>query len=154
RFYRRYHRILGHGILVTVLGPLVLALAGAAWIGWSAFPQLWLWLQLALLGHLFTDIVFYGWPVQLLWPFSTHGWGVGLLTWNDLVPTLVLYLATAVALLWPVAAAPAAGLGIGSLLLYLLWRWAVPGPRSGWSGWLSGGWAPRAAPVWRWLTGD
>lgn len=154
QFYRRYHRILGHGILVTLLGPLALALGGAACLGWSAFPLLWFWLQVSLLGHLVTDILFYGWPVQLLWPFSARGWGVGLLTWNDLVPTLVLYLATAVALLWPDAALPAAALGIGGLLGYLLWRWAVPRPRTGWRGWLAGGWAPRAAPMWRWLTGD
>jgi hypothetical protein len=30
----------------------------------------------------------------------------------------------------------------------------VPRPQHGWRGWLTGGWAPRAAPFWRWCTGD
>lgn len=154
RFYARYHRILGHGILVTLLGPVFLALVGATWLGWSAFLVLWPWLQMSLLAHLATDVWFYDWPVQLLWPFSRRGWAVGLLTWNDLVPTLLLYSATAVALLWPPAAVGAAVGGIGGLLAYLLWRAARPRTAAGWGGWLTGSWAKHAAPFWRWATGD
>ncbi len=154
RFYRRYHRILGHGILVTLLGPPLLALIGVATFGWSAFLPFWIWTQVSLLGHLVTDVCFYNWPAQLLWPFSSRGWAVGLLTWNDLVPTLILYTATAAALLVPTVAVAAAAGGIGALAAYLLWRAARPRPDTGWSGWLTGSWAAQSAPVWRWLTGD
>jgi len=154
RFYRKYHRILGHGVLMTLFGPLLLALVGAAAFGWEALATLWLWLQVSLLAHLITDIYFYNWPVQLLWPFSRRGWGVGLLTWNDLVPTVLLYTATAVALTWPPGAQPAALAGIAGLTLYLLWRSVRPRPEDGWSGWLTGSWATHSAPFWRWLTGD
>lgn len=154
RFYEKFHRILGHGILVTVLGPLLLALLGAACFGWAALPALWLWLQLSLVAHLATDVLFYDWPVQLLWPFSKRGWAGGLLEWNDLVPTVLLYGATAVALLWPPAAVAAATVGIGGLALYLLWRAVRPRSVEGWGGWVTGSWAVRAAPFWRWLTGD
>jgi membrane-bound metal-dependent hydrolase YbcI (DUF457 family) len=154
RFYRKYHRILGHGILVTLFGPLLLSLFGAAFFGLEALPALWFWLQLALLGHLVTDVCFYDWPVQLLWPFSRHGSAIGLLTWNDLVPTVLLYSTTAVALIWPRAAQAAAAAGIGGLAIYLLWRALRPRTREGWSGWVTGSWAARSAPFWRWLTGD
>src|SRR5205823_6083543 len=115
---------------------------------------LWGWLQLALLAHLFTDVCFYRWPVQLLWPVSSQGLGWGLLTWNDLIPTLLLYGGTVLALTWPAAALPAAAGAVGGLLVYLGWRAVQPRQATGWSGWLTGGWAPHAAPVWRWLTGD
>jgi membrane-bound metal-dependent hydrolase YbcI (DUF457 family) len=154
RYYRKYHRILGHGILMTVLGPLLLALLGASAFGFETLATLWPWLQVALLAHLVTDIYFYKWPVQLLWPFSQRGWGVGLLTWNDLVPTALLYSTAAVALSWPAGARVAAAAGIGGLTLYLAWRTVRPRPEDGWSGWLTGSWAARSAPFWRWLTGD
>jgi membrane-bound metal-dependent hydrolase YbcI (DUF457 family) len=154
RFYRRYHRILGHGLPLTIIGPLLLALIGVAIHGWAALPVLWPWLQGSLLAHLVTDVCFYNWPVLLLWPFSSRGWGLGLLAWNDLVPTLLLYTAAVVALGWPVAAVPAAVGGIGGLALYLLWRAVRPEPESAWGRWLTGAWANRSAPLWRWLTGD
>jgi membrane-bound metal-dependent hydrolase YbcI (DUF457 family) len=154
RFYRRYHRILGHGVLVTVLAPLFLALFGGWLLGWAALPLLWFWLQVALLGHLLTDVTFYGWPAQLLWPLSRRGWGLGLVAWNDLVPTLLLYTTSTIALLWPAAGVSAAVIGVGGLVLYLCWRAVRPKPDTGWSAWLTGAWAPHAAPVWRWLTGD
>ncbi|MBY0527131.1 MAG: metal-dependent hydrolase [Gemmataceae bacterium] len=154
RFYRRFHRILGHGVLVTLSAPLLLAGPGGAVFGWSGFPLLWLWLQVSLLGHLITDVAFYDWPVQLLWPFSRRGWAFGLVTWNDLVPTSVLYAATIVVVCRPALAMPASGIGIGALVLYLLWRAVQPRSHTGWSGWLTGGWAAQAAPVFRWLTGD
>ena len=86
--HRRYHRVLGHGLPVTLLGPLALALFGLWLLPGVALLPLWLWLQLALLAHLITDFCFYRWPVQLLWPFSSWGVGQGLISWNDLVPTL------------------------------------------------------------------
>jgi membrane-bound metal-dependent hydrolase YbcI (DUF457 family) len=153
RFYRRHHRILGHGLPVTLCGPALLAWAGTA-LGVGPFWPLWAWLQGALVVHLFTDVTFYNWPAQLLWPLSDRGWQFGLLTWNDLVPTLLLYGGTAAALLWPAGAPLVAGVSIGGVLLYLAWRAWRPRPRTGWGSWLTGGWAPRAAPLWRWLTGD
>jgi membrane-bound metal-dependent hydrolase YbcI (DUF457 family) len=152
--YRTYHRVLGHGILVTFLGPVVLAAAGSLVFGASAVLPLWLWLQAACLGHLVTDFLFYRWPVQLLWPFSTRGWGFGLVSWNDLLPTLLLYGATGLALAWPAFAPLAAALGLGGLVLYLGWRLRHPRPQSGWAGWLTGGWVRQAAPFWKWCTGD
>src|SRR5438132_447747 len=95
RCYRTYHRVLGHGLPVTLAGPLALASA-ASWLGGlgPVWP-LWAWLQVSLLAHLFVDVCYYRWPVQLLWPVSNRGWGFGLLSWNDLVPTLSLYVAVA-----------------------------------------------------------
>jgi membrane-bound metal-dependent hydrolase YbcI (DUF457 family) len=154
RFYRTYHRVLGHGILVSLAGPALLALAGGWACGLRPLLPLWGWLQVAVLLHLLTDVCFYRWPVQLLWPFSERGWGVGLVAWNDLVPTLLLYGAAALALWRPALAFPAAVAGLGGLGLYLGWRAWRPRPRSGWAAWLTGDWAARAAPVWRWLTGD
>ncbi len=154
RVYRTYHRSVGHGLPLTLLGPAVLALVGSAGYPPGAVLPLWGWLQLALLAHLFTDVCFYRWPVQLLWPIAPHGLGLGLLTWNDLVPTLLLYAACALALVWPAAAIAGATLGLGGLLGYLGWRALQPRQPTGWAGWLTGGWAPQAAPFWRWLTGD
>ena len=154
RVYRRYHRILGHGLLVTLFGPGLLALLGCGLFGWAAFLPLWGWLQAALLAHLLTDICFYRWPVQLLWPVSAQGWGFGLVSWNDLMPTATLYTAAALALCWRSFAPAIATAGIGFLALYLGWRSYRPRPQRGWPGWFTGGWAVEAAPVWRWLTGD
>src|SRR5207245_2045320 len=82
--YRRWHRILGHGIIVTLVGPALLAGVGSFALGLGPLLPLWLWLQAALLAHLASDVLFYRWPVQLLWPFSQRGWGAGLVAWNDL----------------------------------------------------------------------
>jgi membrane-bound metal-dependent hydrolase YbcI (DUF457 family) len=146
--------VLGHGLPVTLLGPAALAVAGAALLGAPAFLPLWAWLQLSLLAHLTTDCLFYRWPVQLLWPFSTRGVGLGLVAWNDLVPTLLLYAAAAGALAWPAAAPATAAAGVAGLALYVGWRALWPRPERGVGGWLTGGWARRSPRYWRWLTGD
>jgi membrane-bound metal-dependent hydrolase YbcI (DUF457 family) len=153
RFYQRHHRILGHGLPVTLAGPALLALLGSWLLDGAAFWTLWFWCQGALLLHLCTDVCFYDWPVQLLWPLSRHGWGLGLIAWNDLVPTLLLYGTTALAILWPAQAVPAAAAGTGGLIFYLAWR-ALKTPSQSWAIWLTGGWAKRSKPIWRWLTGD
>lgn len=153
RFYRRYHRIVGHGLPMTVGGPLLIA-GVAVLLGLGPFWPLWLWLQLSLLGHLAFDIWFYGWPVLLLWPLSRRGWGVGLLGWNDLVPTLALYAASAVALASSRFAPFAAAAGLIAVIAYLAWRSRWPRPTTPAGIWLAGAWARRAAPAWRWLTGD
>jgi hypothetical protein len=153
RFYRKYHRIVGHGLPVSLFGPPALAFLGWWW-GVGPWLPLWGWVQVALMAHLFTDVCFYNWPAQLLWPLSPRGAALGLLEWNDLVPTLILYVATAVALGWPQAALPAAAGGIGAVLLYLAWRAWRPRAESGWAAWLTGDWAADSLPVWRWLTGD
>lgn len=154
RVYRRYHRIVGHGLPVTLVGPGLLAVLGSWGCDLGPLLPLWFWLQVSLLAHLFSDVCFYRWPVQLLWPFSSWGWGFGLVGWNDLVPTLVLYGTTAFALLWPAAALPAALLGVCLFLLYLGWRAWWPPAESGWMAWLTGASAETAAPFWKWLTGD
>src|SRR5258708_6199946 len=64
--HRKYHRVLGHGLPVTLLGPAALALAGSWLLGGGLL--LWAWLQLSLLVHLTTDCLFYRWPAQVLWP--------------------------------------------------------------------------------------
>jgi membrane-bound metal-dependent hydrolase YbcI (DUF457 family) len=148
----RYHRVLGHGIWMTLAGPAVLALAAAEVFGLGPFLPLWAWFQVSLLAHLVTDVCFYRWPVQLLWPFSSRGWGLGLVSWNDLIPTLLLY-GGCLLTLWlspPLVAA----VSVGALGLYLVCRAWFPLPRTGWSGWLTGNWARQSAPFWRWLTGD
>jgi len=154
RVYRTYHRVLGHGLPVTLLGPALLALLGAFVFRLGPVGPLWLWLQAALLGHLASDVLFYRWPVQLLWPLSRRGWEMGCIGWNDLVPTLALYGGTLAALVVPPIAPFAALTGIGTVLLYLGWRRRQPWPRSKWGAWLAGGWCRRARPFWRWLTGD
>lgn len=154
RPYRLYHRKVGHGILVALAGPLVLA-AAAVWLfRLGSFGPLWFWLQISLVSHLATDICFYRWPVQLFWPFSTRGWEVGLLSWNDLGPTIVLYAGTAAALLWPVYAPIVAAVAIGLVAVYLFWRAWQPVPVTSWESWLAGGWARQNSRIWRWLTGD
>ncbi len=154
RFYRRYHRRVGHGLPVTLLGPLGLAILGSWGFGLGPLLPLWIGLQVALLAHLATDVCFYNWPAELLWPLSRRGLALGLLTWNDLVPTVVLYAATASVLIWPVLATPIAAAGIAALILYLLWRAWRPRPEEGWCAWLTGDWAEDSLPLWRWLTGD
>ena len=136
-----------------MLGPLLLALLGSG-LGLGAFLPLWCWLQLALLAHLLTDICFYGWPVQLLWPLSRRGWGFGWIEWNDLLPTLTLDVATMLVFCRLDVAVPVAGAGVVLLGFYLGWRAWRPRPASGVGAWVTGGRAGRAAPMWRWLTGD
>jgi membrane-bound metal-dependent hydrolase YbcI (DUF457 family) len=153
RCHGTYHRVVGHGLPVTLAGPALLAGAGA-WLLSVAFWPLWGWLQLGLLAHLLTDVLFYRWPVQFLWPLSRRGLGWGLVGWNDLVPTLLLYGATACAVAWPAAAPTIAWAGMAALALYLGWRASRPRPYAGWAAWLTGGWARRTSRVWRWLTGD
>lgn len=154
RVYRRYHRIVGHGLPVTLLGPGLLALLGCYGFQLGPLLPLWFWLQVTLLAHLFSDVCFYRWPVQLLWPLSSRGWGFGLVSWNDLIPTLVLYVSTVVAVVWPQVAFPAAALGVGLFVSYLVWRACRPAEEGAWLAWLSGDWAETAAPFWKWLTGD
>ena len=150
--HRKYHRVVGHGLPVTLLGPVGLALFGAWLIPGAALLPLWLWLQLALLAHLVTDFCFYRWPVQLLWPLSARGVGFGWVGWNDLVPTLILYGGTGLAVVWP--GPLVAGASLGLLMLYLVWRAGHAPGWTGWAGWLGGGWARRSPRLCRWLTGD
>jgi membrane-bound metal-dependent hydrolase YbcI (DUF457 family) len=154
RWFRTYHRIVGHGLPVTLAGPVLLAWFGSQGLGLGRFLPLWGWLQLALLVHLFTDVSFYRWPVQLLWPLSSRGWALGWVSWNDLVPTVVLYVSSGLALGWPGEARLFGAIGIGLFSAYLCWRACRPQPIVGWESWLAGGWARESAPVWRWLTGD
>jgi hypothetical protein len=154
RSHNRYHRVVGHGLPVTVAGPPALAAVGAGLLGAGAFWALWGWLQLALVAHLATDVLFYRWPVQWAWPLSRRGLGLGLVGWNDLVPTLLLYAGTAIALLWPAAATAVAAASLAALALYLGWRALRAPVRSRWLAWLNGGWARGSPRLWRWLTGD
>ena len=48
RCHNRYHRVLGHGLPVTLAGPAALAGVGAGLLGAAAFWPLWAWLQGAL----------------------------------------------------------------------------------------------------------
>jgi membrane-bound metal-dependent hydrolase YbcI (DUF457 family) len=152
--YRRWHRKLGHGLPMTLCGPAVLALLGAFVLDLGPFLPLWLWLQAALLGHLISDVLFYRWPVQLLWPLSRRGWAAGLIGWNDLVPTLSLYAGVGLVLALPEFAPQGALMGILGVVLYLAWRRRHARPRSRWEAWLAGGWTRRSRRLVRWLTGD
>ena len=152
RCHRIYHRVVGHGLPVTLFGPALLAYLGVAAFDLGPFLPLWLWLQASLLGHLVTDVCFYRWPAQLLWPFSTWGVGFGLIAWNDLVPTLLLYGGTV--LIWLGASEVVAWIAVAGLAFYILCRACIPRPAFGWWGWLTGNWARQSWPFWRWLTGD
>jgi membrane-bound metal-dependent hydrolase YbcI (DUF457 family) len=152
--YRRYHRVVGHGLPTTLLGPVLLGGLGTQGLSLEPFWPLWAWLQVSLLLHLAADVVFYRWPVQLLWPLSTRAWGGGLVHWNDLVPTLILYGATAASLVQPAWALTASTVGLSAFCVYLAWRAWRPRSRWGWSAWLTGDWASQNARFWRWLTGD
>lgn len=154
RAHRTYHRVVGHGLPTILFGPVAIAWFGEGWLGMTNVFPLWCWLQVSLLAHLAVDVLFYNWPVQLLWPVSQRGAAYGLIDWNDLVPTLLLYAGTAVAAFWPTVALTAAAVSLGGLALYVAWRAWQPQPTAGWTAWLAGGWA-RRSPRWsRWLTGD
>src|SRR5262245_14708332 len=75
--HRAYHRVIGHGVPLTLGGPLLLTFIGSWMLPTASFLLLWCWLQVALLAHLLTDVLFYRWPVQWLWPFSSRGLGLG-----------------------------------------------------------------------------
>jgi hypothetical protein len=154
RFYRKYHRILGHGLPMTLLGPLALAWIGSGVLDIGPFLLLWPWLQVSLLLHLLTDVCFYCWPVQLAWPLSERGWAGGLLTWNDLVPTIVLYGGAVSILVWPEKRVWIALASFLATTCYLGWRALRPERDSAWEAWLVGGWAERSPRFCRWLTGD
>jgi membrane-bound metal-dependent hydrolase YbcI (DUF457 family) len=152
--HRKYHRMLGHGLPVTLAGPPLLAVTGAAVLGASVFWPLWAWLQLSLLVHLLSDCLFYRWPVQLAWPLSARGVGLGLVGWNDLVPTLLLYGGAVGCLVWPASAFAIAAASLAALSLYVAWRAVRPPARSGWPAWLAGRWAYSSPRLLLWLTGD
>jgi len=150
----KYHRKIGHGLPVTLLGPLLLALCWAGQLdGWE-WLGLWAWLQVSLLLHLVVDLLFHRWPVQLLWPVSNWGVGLGLIGWHDLVPTALLYVAAALALVLHASAWWIAGGALGLLAVYVAWRAWRPEPLSGWLGWLTRGWAAGSPRLCRWLVGD
>ncbi len=153
RFYQKYHRILGHGLPMIVVGPLCLAGLGAAIFHLPLLP-LWGWLQVSLFFHLLTDISFYSWPVQLIWPIPKKGWAVGLLSWNDLVPTILLYGGALLALVMPGKGNWIAILSMAGMTCYLVWRGLRTGEDSMWEAWLAGGWVARSPRFCRWLTGD
>src|SRR5207253_203520 len=71
--HRKYHRKVGHGLPMTLLGPLLLTLFLTPRLDLWAWLTLWAWLQLSLLLHLAVDLLFYRWRVQLLWPMSNWG---------------------------------------------------------------------------------
>ncbi len=152
KWHRAYHRVLGHGLPVTLGGPLLLAALGSWLLPEASFVVLWAWMQIALLLHLATDICFYRWPVQLLWPISSRGLGLGWIGWNDLAPTLLLYGGTALVLLSSRSEVAAGSLGLFGL--YLFWRAVHPAPGLGWATWLHEGWVHRSPRLCRWLTGD
>ncbi len=152
--YRRWHRKLGHGLPVTLFGPVALAALGSFALDLGPFLPLWLWLQVALLGHLISDMLFYRWPVQLLWPLSLRGWGGGSVGWNDLVPTLTLYAGVGLVLALPELAPAAALAAVFGVLAYVAWRRLHPRPRTRLGLWLAGGWVRRSRRLMRWLTGD
>jgi len=89
---------------LTLVGPSALAALGAWGLLLGPFWPLWFWLRIAQLAHVATDVWFYRRSVQLLWPLSRQSWGVGLVGWHDLVPTLALYGALRVAVVWPTVA--------------------------------------------------
>src|SRR5205085_5538401 len=68
--HRKYHRKVGHGLPMTLLGPPLLTLFLSPHLDVWAWLILWAWLQLSLLLHLTVDLLFYSWRVQLLWPLS------------------------------------------------------------------------------------
>jgi hypothetical protein len=113
-----------------------------------------LWLQVSLLLHLFTDVCFYNWPVQLAWPLSTRGWAGGLLSWNDLVPTILLYSGAFLVLAWPEKRTWIAIASILAMSCYLIWRMLRPEREFALEAWLAGGWTERSPRFCRWLTGD
>src|SRR4051812_20592575 len=56
----KYHRMVGHGMPMTLLGPLLLALGASPYLD-GPWWVLWLWLQLSLVLHLVLDLLFYRW---------------------------------------------------------------------------------------------
>src|SRR5262249_47677846 len=136
-----------------MLAPFALAGVGCLLFNLPFFP-IWGWLQVSLLCHLLTDVSFYNWPVQLLWPISKRGWAFGLLSWNDLVPTLLLYGGVAIVLVWPVHGPWISSAIFLGLVAYLYWRSKRREPNGGIEEWFAGGWAEGTPRFYRWLTGD
>jgi hypothetical protein len=153
RFYRKYHRILGHGLPMILLGPLAPAGLGS-WLFQLPVLPIWAWSQVSLLMHLLTDLSFYNWPVQLAWPISKRGWALGLLSWNDLVPTLLFYGGAGLVLVMPKIGMWIALVSILATAIYVGWRAFRSDRESAWQSWLAGGWTERSPRFWRWLTGD
>jgi membrane-bound metal-dependent hydrolase YbcI (DUF457 family) len=125
---RAYRGAAGHGLPVALAAPALLALFAAGPFGLGDFAPLWLWLQVSWLAHLATDLLLGRWPLQLLWPFSTRKWALGLSTREDPVPSAVLHTAALTALCWPGWGQLAAWVGIGGLTLYTAWRATRPRP--------------------------
>jgi membrane-bound metal-dependent hydrolase YbcI (DUF457 family) len=154
RFYRAFHRVWGHSLPLTLLGPLALALLGAYLFQLGPLLPLWIWLQVSLVAHLATDVCFYRWPVQLAWPLSQRGWELGLLSWNDLVPTLLLYGGTLLVIAWPAATWWIALTSLSALAGYVAWRAYSPRAKHAWEAWIAGDWTQTSPRFCRWLTGD
>src|SRR5260370_768959 len=53
----KYHRRIGHGLLMTLLGPGLLTLCLVERLDGCAWLDLWRWLQLSLLLHLTVDLL-------------------------------------------------------------------------------------------------
>ena len=59
RCHQRYHRVVGHGLPMTLLGPALLTCLAAWLLPGVNLLGLWAWLQASLLFHLLTDVLFY-----------------------------------------------------------------------------------------------
>ena len=153
KVYRKYHRILGHGLPMILLGPLALAGLGN-WLFHFPVLPIWIWSLVSLLLHLVTDVSFYNWPVQLAWPISKRGWALGLLSWNDLVPTLLFYGGAALTMILPECGMWIAVVSILVAAIYVAWRAFRSETDNSWESWLSGGWTEHSPRFCRWLTGD
>lgn len=87
------------------------------------------WGGLCLFGcltHLFGDVIVSGnseypdWPVMLFWPFSDRGFVYPLLSWGDLVPSVILFGGALAMLRWRKYTQMTAALSIGILFAYAL----------------------------------
>ena len=126
--HRTCRGAVGHGLPVTLVAPLLLALLGCEVFGLGPLAPLWFWLQVSLLAHLAADVCWCRWPVRLLWPVSARKWGGDPVAWADPVPALIVYGAAAAVLCSTRWAATSAASGLGALMLYEAWRVSRPRP--------------------------
>jgi membrane-bound metal-dependent hydrolase YbcI (DUF457 family) len=132
--YLCYHSAAVRGKAHTLLEKLGQAPAASQPPPRSSAHALAVWAAvgvLAGLGHLPADVIYGnspgsgGWPVPLLWPFSSRGWSLPLLGWGDLGPTLIFIGEMFALYRRPARAQLLAWVTLLALLGYLAIRWAI-----------------------------
>lgn len=153
--FARWHRVLGHNLLVCCLTGVVLAVVenrlrpiarAGTWLQRRLAPRdaseivqppkasLFLGLAVAVLAslsHLAADVVFSGhatlsdWGVQLFWPFSDRAWAYPMVPWGDPVPAIIFAIGMFAMLRWPHRLERVAAVALAFVLAYAVLRGTI-----------------------------